>query len=311
MQAALKQVRIFLLLLPLLLFLLLFLFLLLLYSSLPLHQERLLPGVMMASEKDIFLKLEQLCQTGEPRYEDISPTTHQTPPPPHLPPSPSVICAVRNLLKLIPINQRVLEALEVFIHQTPHGASDDTQAPPTPQEVLKEFYDATNVSQTQLLYNLEVGGASGRRFILTKLCYCSILVLSVCLFVCLSVMITISFHQVLSGKLMPAISTTADTSSQLFRRNFLEAGGLQFVVNVLQKNAFPSSTDLSIRQDCYAVALSLARCVETSSYSLCVCEYLLVPPPPPPPPPPLFLHLLQVPVVRPTHPVTTLLQCRS
>ena len=70
--------------------------------------------------------------------------------------------------------------------------------------------------------------------------------------------------QVLNGKLMPAITTTTDSSAQLFRRNFLEAGGLQFVINILQKNALPPSTDLSIRQDCYAVVLSLSRCV-------CVC----------------------------------------
>ena len=118
----------------------------------------------MASEKGIFLKLEQLCQTGESRYGDTALTSHQTSLvlSSSLSSSLSVICAVRNLLKLIPINQRVLEALEVFVHQTPHGASDDTQAPPTPQEVLEEFYDASNVSQTQLLYNLEVGGAGGR-----------------------------------------------------------------------------------------------------------------------------------------------------
>ncbi|XP_019864038.1 PREDICTED: uncharacterized protein LOC109593374 [Amphimedon queenslandica] len=89
----------------------------------------------MANEKDIFTKLEQLCQSGEPR----------------------VIEAVRTLLSLIPINQKVLEALEVFVHPiSTEGASEDTRLPPTPAAVLSDFYDASKVSPTQLLYNLEV-----------------------------------------------------------------------------------------------------------------------------------------------------------
>ena len=68
-----------------------------------------------------------------------------------------VIEAVRTLLSLIPINQKVLEALEVFVHPiSSEGASEDTRLPPTPAAVLSEFYDASTVSPTQLLYNLEV-----------------------------------------------------------------------------------------------------------------------------------------------------------
>ncbi len=68
--------------------------------------------------------------------------------------------------------------------------------------------------------------------------------------------------QVLSSLLMPTQYKSDDASSKQFRRNFLEAGGLKFVVNVLQRNALSSDVVLTVRQDCYAIALSLTRCVE-------------------------------------------------
>ena len=57
---------------------------------------------------------------------------------------------------------------------------------------------------------------------------------------------------------MPSIYTT-DPSAQVFRRNFLEAGGLKYVIQVLQSSTFPSTMNTDIRQDCYVVALSLAK----------------------------------------------------
>ena len=66
--------------------------------------------------------------------------------------------------------------------------------------------------------------------------------------------------QILSSRLIPAGDQEKDESSaQLFRRNFLESGGLKSVINVLQRNALPSHVDLSVRQDCYAIALALSR----------------------------------------------------
>lgn len=74
----------------------------------------------------------------------------------------------------------------------------------------------------------------------------------------------------LSSRLIP-ISPGAPPEAQqkeeefgpplLFRRGFLEHGGLKSVINVLQRNALPSHVDLTIRQDCYAIALTLARFV--------------------------------------------------
>ena len=63
----------------------------------------------------------------------------------------------------------------------------------------------------------------------------------------------------LSSKLIPANQTSSDAAASLFRRNFLEAGGLKYILNVLQNSSFPSSIDVSIRQDCYSATLSLAR----------------------------------------------------
>ena len=74
--------------------------------------------------------------------------------------------------------------------------------------------------------------------------------------------------QVLSSRLIPTHPTTPPDQQQkdsdyspalLFRRSFLEHGGLKSVINVLQRNALPSNVDLTIRQDCYAIALTLAR----------------------------------------------------
>ena len=73
---------------------------------------------------------------------------------------------------------------------------------------------------------------------------------------------------------MPTQKEVDDANVQVFRRTFLEAGGLKSVINVLQRNALPSSVDLTIRQDCYAIALSLARlahgCMCAGCMGVCV-----------------------------------------
>ena len=56
----------------------------------------------------------------------------------------------------IPTDHRVIEALEVFTHHVSQGASEDPQSPPSPQVVLKKYFDTSNTSPTLLLYNLEV-----------------------------------------------------------------------------------------------------------------------------------------------------------
>lgn len=83
----------------------------------------------------------------------------------------------------------------------------------------------------------------------------------------------------MSSRLIPTTHKTEDAITQIFRRTFLESGGLKSVINVLQKNALPSDLDLVIRQDCYAIALSLARYTLPCSlwYMYIVHVYTLVP----------------------------------
>jgi len=68
---------------------------------------------------------------------------------------------------------------------------------------------------------------------------------------------------------MPVHARDSDeVMTQLFRRNFLAAGGLQLVVNVFKRTSLPQDVDIEVRQACYAIAISLARCV-----SLFVCVW--------------------------------------
>ena len=70
---------------------------------------------------------------------------------------------------------------------------------------------------------------------------------------------TIECMQVLSGKLMPVSPQSGDSSAQIFRRNFLEAGGLKYIIDIFQNSTFPLNTNTLIIQDCYVVALSLIK----------------------------------------------------
>ena len=63
----------------------------------------------------------------------------------------------------------------------------------------------------------------------------------------------------LSGKLIPASSQGNDHAAQVFRRNFLEAGGLKYIIDVFQDSTFPLNTNILIVQDCYVTALSLIK----------------------------------------------------
>ncbi len=57
---------------------------------------------------------------------------------------------------LLPTDRRVVEALEVFMHHAPQGASEDPQSPPSPQAVLTKYFDTSSTTPTLLLYHLEV-----------------------------------------------------------------------------------------------------------------------------------------------------------
>lgn len=102
-----------------------------------------------------------------------------------------------------------------------NGASDDSVSglAQSPALILQSLFDPSKVSAAKLLYHLEV----------------------------------------LSSRLMPVHQRDSNEMTQLFRRNFLEAGGLQCVVNVFKRTSLPQDVDIEVRQACYAIAISLAR----------------------------------------------------
>lgn len=66
--------------------------------------------------------------------------------------------------------------------------------------------------------------------------------------------------QVLSSKLMPSIRDAGSLSSaRAFCEDFLAAGGLSLIVNVLQRGSVPAEVDYETRQGCYSTALQLLR----------------------------------------------------
>ena len=82
----------------------------------------------------MFDRLETLCQMG----------------------NSAIIARVRSLLMLIPTDPRPVEAMEIFTHQAPQGASDDPQNPASPHTILRDYFDPAKTTPTKLLYSLEV-----------------------------------------------------------------------------------------------------------------------------------------------------------
>ncbi|KAJ7423927.1 hypothetical protein WISP_31194 [Willisornis vidua] len=67
-------------------------------------------------------------------------------------------------------------------------------------------------------------------------------------------------RKVLSSKLMPtADDEMARNCAKSFCENFLRAGGLSLVVNVMQRDSIPSEVDYETRQGVYSICLQLAR----------------------------------------------------
>ncbi|KAG8518952.1 Ubiquitin carboxyl-terminal hydrolase 24, partial [Galemys pyrenaicus] len=67
-------------------------------------------------------------------------------------------------------------------------------------------------------------------------------------------------RKVLSSKLMPtADDDMARNCAKSFCENFLKAGGLSLVVNVMQRDSIPSEVDYETRQGVYSICLQLAR----------------------------------------------------
>lgn len=165
-----------------------------------LEQEKMMPGVIMATECKAFDKLYQLAELEEP----------------------SITVRVQRLLMLLPTDPDVQEALESIGQQfsiscSPGSVDDRLLSTANLQNMFKCI--TPGMSPFRILYNLEV----------------------------------------LSSKLMPTQNRDGGANARMFKENFLTAGGLGVVVNILQKDMFPQDVDTEIRRGCYAICLQLAR----------------------------------------------------
>ncbi|XP_034559403.1 ubiquitin carboxyl-terminal hydrolase 24 isoform X7 [Notolabrus celidotus] len=189
-------------------------------SAYALEQEKSLPGVVMALVCNVFEMLYQLANLDESR----------------------ITLRVRKLLLLIPTDPEVQDALDNFVpkessvwsHQKTlftlgqgsgsrsPSLSSKQQHQPSAASILESLFrsSAPGMSTFRVLYNLEV----------------------------------------LSSKLMPTSDDEmAKTSSKSFCENFLKAGGLSLVVNVMQRDSIPPEVDYETRQGVYSICLQLAR----------------------------------------------------
>uniref|UniRef100_A0A7M5XH66 ubiquitinyl hydrolase 1 n=1 Tax=Clytia hemisphaerica TaxID=252671 RepID=A0A7M5XH66_9CNID len=136
---------------------------------------------------------------------------------------PQITCVLRNLLQQLPTDGDVLQAIDVFSFQNPMLCSPGTRAGYTTSStsVLENYFKCTapKMSTFRVLYNL----------------------------------------QVLSSKLMPVLGIDAPNVTQSFRENWLNAGGLRLIMNILLPDTLPSNADYELRQSCYYIILQLAR----------------------------------------------------
>nr|XP_025960692.1 ubiquitin carboxyl-terminal hydrolase 24 [Dromaius novaehollandiae] len=150
---------------------------------------------------------------------------------------PRITLRVRKLLLLIPTDPAIQEALDQLDSLgrkktlLSESASQSSKSPslsskhqhqPSASSILESLFRsfAPGMSTFRVLYNLEV----------------------------------------LSSKLMPtADDEMARNCAKSFCENFLRAGGLSLVVNVMQRDSIPSEVDYETRQGVYSICLQLAR----------------------------------------------------
>ncbi|GCB74652.1 hypothetical protein scyTo_0003743, partial [Scyliorhinus torazame] len=151
---------------------------------------------------------------------------------------PRITVRVRKLLLLVPTDPAIQEALDTLdalgrkqktlltdsSHQTSKSPSlsSKQQHQPSANTILESLFrsSAPGMSTFRVLYNLEV----------------------------------------LSSKLMPTSDDEmARNCAKSFCENFLKAGGLSLVVNVMQRDSIPSEVDYETRQGVYSICLQLAR----------------------------------------------------
>ncbi|KAM7388544.1 hypothetical protein PAMP_024711 [Pampus punctatissimus] len=189
-------------------------------SAYALEQEKSLPGVVMALVCNVFEMLYQLANLDETR----------------------ITLRVRKLLLLIPTDPEVQDALDNFVpkessvwsHQKTLFTLGQGTGSRSPSLASKQQHQPSAASILESLFRSSAPGMSTFRVLYNL--------------------------EVLSSKLMPTSDDEmAKTSSKSFCENFLKAGGLSLVVNVMQRDSIPSEVDYETRQGVYSICLQLAR----------------------------------------------------
>ncbi|KAJ3599696.1 hypothetical protein NHX12_033652, partial [Muraenolepis orangiensis] len=189
-------------------------------SAYALEQEKSLPGVVMALVCNVFEMLYQLANLDESR----------------------ITLRVRKLLLLIPTDPEVQDALDNFVpkessvwsHQKTLFTLGQSAGSRSPSMSSKQQHQPTAASILEFLFRSSAPGMSTFRVLYNL--------------------------EVLSSKLMPTSDDEmAKTSVKSFCENFLKAGGLSLVVNVMQRDSIPSEVDYETRQGVYSICLQLAR----------------------------------------------------
>ncbi|XP_062250884.1 ubiquitin carboxyl-terminal hydrolase 24 isoform X5 [Platichthys flesus] len=189
-------------------------------SAYALEQEKSLPGVVMALVCNVFEMLYQLANLDESR----------------------ITLRVRKLLLLIPTDPDVQDALDNFVpkessvwsHQKTLFTLSQATGSRSPSMASKQQHQPSAATILETLFRSSAPGMSTFRVLYNL--------------------------EVLSSKLMPTSDDEmAKTSSKSFCENFLKAGGLSLVVNVMQRDSIPSEVDYDTRQGVYSICLQLAR----------------------------------------------------
>ncbi|XP_063283711.1 ubiquitin carboxyl-terminal hydrolase 24 isoform X2 [Pelobates fuscus] len=151
---------------------------------------------------------------------------------------PRITVRVRKLLLLIPTDPAVQEALDQLDslgRKTLLSESQTTQSSKSPSLSSKQQHHQQSASSIlESLFRSSAPGMSTFRVLYNL--------------------------EVLSSKLMPtADDEMARNCAKSFCENFLKAGGLSLVVNVMQRDSIPSEVDYETRQGVYSICLQLAR----------------------------------------------------
>ncbi|XP_068095523.1 ubiquitin carboxyl-terminal hydrolase 24 isoform X3 [Hyperolius riggenbachi] len=149
---------------------------------------------------------------------------------------PRITVRVRKLLLLIPTDPAVQEALDQLDSLGRKTLLPDTQSSKSPSLSSKQHHQQ-QPSASSILESLFRSSAPG-----------------------MSTFRVLYNLEVLSSKLMPtADDEMARNCAKSFCENFLKAGGLSLVVNVMQRDSIPSEVDYETRQGVYSICLQLAR----------------------------------------------------